>query len=103
MPDSFPGERPVSFRPHPRTFHRYAASEMCGALPAIVYKVLPKRYAQRLITTGEMQWSTLTYFQNTEDSTRSDGFEGMRRYFPRDGVKVHRSQHGDGRPDDSTL
>jgi hypothetical protein len=40
-----------------------------------------------------MQWSTLTWFQNEEDATRTDASEGMRRYFPVNGLEVTRLEH----------
>jgi hypothetical protein len=71
-------------------------------LPPRLFKILPRRYAQRFLTDGEMQWSTLTWFQNHEDSTRRDAFEGTRRYFPIKGLEVHRSEHL-GLPDNTNF
>ena len=86
----------------PRVFHRYAAHEMCGTLPAVLYKILPTMYAQRFVNTGEMMWSTLTWFQNEEDPTRGDTSEGMRRYFPSNGLELTRLSHN-GRPDNTRI
>ena len=71
---------------------------MSGPLPETLYKVLPEIYARRLLERGEMQWSSLTWFQNEEDIQRGDAFEGSHRYFPVAGLDVNRHQR-DGRPD----
>lgn len=73
---------------------------MSGVLPPVLCKVLSRNYAERLVTSGEMMWSTLTWFQNDEDAARGDASEGMRRYFPIKGLEITRLQH-DGRPDNT--
>lgn len=68
---------------------------MSDELPPALFKALPLVYAQRLIDRGEMMWSTLTWFQNQEDSTRGDVFEATRRSFPAGGQGVTRlERHG---------
>ena len=59
---------------------------MSGPLPPALYKVISGKYAHRLEGQGEMMWSTLTWFQNDEDANRGDESEGMRRYFPVNGL-----------------
>jgi hypothetical protein len=71
---------------------------MCGAFPSTLYKVLPDIYARTLLKQGEMMWSTLTYFQNDLDPTRSDVHEGSHRYFPVNGLDITR-QMRNGIPD----
>src|SRR5262245_26754677 len=53
--------RIIRFRPSESVFHRYTASDMCGVLPPVLYKVLSRKYAERLLSSGEMMWSTLTW------------------------------------------
>ena len=88
----------VTFEPVRRDFHRYGSAEMCGPLPNTLYKVLPQKYARRLLDVGEMMWSTLTYFQHVLDPTRGDPFDGSLRYFPKEGLKVTLAERR-GRPD----
>ena len=71
---------------------------MCGPLPNTLYKVLPQKYARRLLDVGEMMWSTLTYFQHVLDPTRGDPFEGSLRYFPAEGLTITRTERN-GRRD----
>ena len=71
---------------------------MCGPLPNTLYKVLPQKYARRLLDVGEMMWSTLTYFQHVLDLTRGDPFDGSLRYFPAEELKVTLTERR-GRPD----
>lgn len=97
-----PAPRPIAVRPTPTTFHRYRAAEMSGPLPAVVYKILPGDYAHRLVRHGEMMWSTLTWFQNEEDTQRGDESEGTRRYFPVNGLEIDRTERA-GRPDDTSF
>ena len=85
-------------QPTPRVFHRYKSDEMCGALPPVLFKLLPDVYARRLVEIGEMMWSTLTWFQNEEDPNRGDKFEATRRHFPPDGLEITRRERN-GRPD----
>jgi hypothetical protein len=75
---------------------------MSGPLPPALYKVVSGRYAHRLVSHGEMMWSTLTWFQNDEDANRGDESEGMRRYFPVNGLDVNRIERG-GRPDNASF
>lgn len=75
---------------------------MSGPLPPALYKVLPNTYAWRLVDQGEMMWSTLTWFQNHEDTDRGDECEGMRRYFPVNGLDVNRIERA-GRPDKAAF
>jgi hypothetical protein len=75
---------------------------MSGPLPPVLYKILREKYARRLVERGEMQWSTLTYFQNEEDVQRGDAFEGSHRYFPVVGLEVNRHER-DGRPDHASF
>jgi hypothetical protein len=94
--------QPVPIRPTPQVFHRYRPDEMSGSLPAILYKVLPRRFAHRLIAQGEMMWSTLTYFHNVEEAQRGDVWEGTRGYFPVRGLDVNRIERA-GRPDHTAF
>ena len=73
---------------------------MCGVLPPVLYKVLSRKYAERLVSDGDVMWSTLTWFQNDEDAARGDASEGMRRYFPIKGLEITRLLHN-GRPDNT--
>src|SRR5688500_10691223 len=88
----------VTFKSDKPKFHRYERAEMCGALPATLYKVLPAQYARRLLDVGEIMCSTLTYFQHELDPTRGDPFEGSLRYFPAEGLTITRHARN-GRPD----
>jgi hypothetical protein len=81
-----------------RAEYHYKPEEMCGPLPKVLYKILPQLYARRLVEQGEMQWSTLTWFQNEEDAQRRDPFEGTHRYFPVSGLDVTRHERN-GKPD----
>jgi hypothetical protein len=94
--------RPIVVRPTPTVFHRYRADEMSGPLPPVVYKILPKEYARRLVHEGETMWSTLTWFQNEEDLHRGDESEGARRFFPVSGLEVNRVER-DGKPDNANF
>lgn len=90
------------FRPTKTTLHRYDAHELRGPLPAVLYKVLPRVYAERLVGEGEMMWSTLRWFQNEEHPDRGDEFEGTHRHFPEDGLRLTRREHL-GRPDSTAM
>jgi hypothetical protein len=67
---------------------------MSGTLPGILYKYLPRQYADAMIERGELMCSTLAWFQNYEDDQRGDRFEGTRKYFPVSGLQVtsHRTR-----------
>src|SRR5687768_8577525 len=75
---------------------------MSGPLPPVLYKVLPDKYAQRLLHQGEMMWSTLTWFQNEEHERGGDRNEGSRRFFPVKGLELNRLER-DGRPDKASF
>lgn len=92
----------VLFRPRSRRFHRYAAEGLSDPLPSVLFKALPRRYAERLVERGEMMWSTLTWFQNQEGPARGDVFEATRRNFPFGGQGVTRLERH-GRPDRQQL
>ena len=92
----------VTFEPVRRESRRPTTAEMCGTLPAALYKVLPATYARALVERGEMMWSTLTFFQNELDPTRGDPHEGSHRYFPVSGLEVTRHERN-GRPDHAQL
>lgn len=92
----------ISIRPINTAFHRYKPDEMSGPLPPVLYKVLPKRYAESLVNDGEMMWSTLTWFQHQEDAERGDALEGTHTYLPVTGLEVTR-QERDGRPDHANF
>jgi hypothetical protein len=94
--------KPVRILPTSRTFHRYKPEEVSGPLPPVIYKVLPDRFARRLIDEGEMMWSTLTWFQNLEEAERGDDCEGRRTYFPVNGLEVNRTQRA-GLPDNGRF
>ena len=84
--------------PRPRrNWHRYSSEQMSGPLPPTVYKYLPSRYAETMVTRGEVMFSTLAWFQNYEDEQRGDRFEGTRKYFPVGGLEVTRTER-DGKP-----
>lgn len=87
----------VTFEPVRSIASRPTTAEMCGALPATLYKILPVTYARALVERGETMWSTLTFFQNELDPTRGDPHEGSHRYFPVTGLQVTRHER-DGRP-----
>ncbi len=70
---------------------------MSGPLPRILYKYLPRRYADRMINGAELMFSTLAWFQNYEDDQRGDRFEGTRKYFPVGGLDVTRTERN-GKP-----
>lgn len=86
------------FEPRRREARRPSVAEMRGSLPQALYKVLPRTYAESLVESGEMMWSTLTYFQNELDPTRSDPHEGSHRFFPLSGLEITRLERN-GRPD----
>jgi hypothetical protein len=62
-----------------------------------MYKYLPSRYAETMVTRGDVMFSTLAWFQNYEDEQRGDRFEGTRKYFPVGGLEVTRTER-DGKP-----
>ena len=62
-----------------------------------LYKYLPSRYAETMVTRGDVMFSTLAWFQNYEDDQRGDRFEGTRKYFPVGGLEVTRTER-DGKP-----
>ena len=88
----------VVFEPRRREARRPSVAEMRGSLPQALYKLLPRIYAESLVGSGEMMWSTLTYFQNELDPTRGDPHEGSHRYFPVTGLDVTRHERN-GLPD----
>ena len=49
------------------TIYRYSPREMSGPLP-VVYKYLPLEYAVAMSERGELMFSTLSWFQNFEDT-----------------------------------
>jgi hypothetical protein len=49
-----------------------------------------------------MMLSTLTWFQNDEDNGRGDASEGMRRYFPANGLSMTRLEHN-GQSDNTAF
>jgi hypothetical protein len=67
-----------------------------------MYKVLPERFARRLIDNGEMMWSTLAWFQNLEEVERGDDCEGRHTYFPINGLEFNRIERA-GRPDNARI
>ena len=79
--------------PRPRrNWHRYSSEQMSGPLPPILYKYLPRRYAEGMVGRGEIMFSPLAWFQNYEDEQRGDRFEGTRKYFPVGGIDVTRTE-----------
>jgi hypothetical protein len=52
-----------------------------------MYKYLPSRHAETMVTRGDVMFSTLAWFQNYEDEQPGDRFEGTRKYFPVGGSK----------------
>jgi len=94
--------KPIRIVPTSRTFHRYSAEELSGPLPPVVYKVLPEEHARSLVDEGEMMWSTLAYFQKSEEAERGDECEGRHTYFPINGLEVNRTQRA-GLPDNATF
>jgi hypothetical protein len=79
--------------PRPRrNWHRYSSEQMSGPLPPTMYKYLPSRYAETMVASGEIMFSTLAWFQNYEDDQRGDRFEGTRKYFPVGGLEVTRTE-----------
>jgi hypothetical protein len=85
------------FRPQRTVLHHYTGQELSGPLPDVLYKVLPRQFAETFLQHGEMMWSTLAWFQYQEDPDRGDALEGTRRYFPAPGLRVTRVEP-DGRP-----
>lgn len=94
--------KPIRVVPTKRVFHRYEPDEMSGPLPVMLYKVLRRAYAQRLVEHGEMKWSTLTWFQHFEEVGRGDYCEGQRRYFPVNGLDINRLERS-GLPDNTRI
>jgi hypothetical protein len=92
----------VRIAPTSRTFYRYRADELSGPLPPVIYKVLPERFARRLVDDGEMMWSTLAWFQNLEEAERGDAGEGRHTYFPVNGLELNRTERA-GRPDNTRI
>ena len=89
--------RRLTHRRTGRQLFRYAAREMSGPLPRVLYKYLPREHADSLVDRGELMFSTLSWFQNLEDRERGDEFEGTHKYFPVGGLEITRTER-DGRP-----
>ena len=71
-----------------QTIFRYRGHEMSGPLPPVLYKYLPLQYAQALIETGELMFSTLSWFKQLEDKQRGDRLEGTHVHRPEDGLEI---------------
>jgi hypothetical protein len=79
------------------TGFRYTSRDMSGPLPPILYKYLRLDHATAMVDRGELMFSTLSWFQNLEDTERGDEFEGTHKYFPVGGLEVTRHER-DGKP-----
>src|SRR5207247_8456628 len=71
-----------------QTIFRYRGHEMSEPLPPVLYKYLPLQYAQALIETGELMFSTLSWFKQLEDKQRGDRLEGTHVHRPEDGLEI---------------
>lgn len=57
----------IPIAPWPKQSQHYQSEMLSNPLPRSLFKVLRAHYASRLVDLGEMQWSTLTWFQHLED------------------------------------
>lgn len=56
-------------------------------LPSI-FKYLPEQYLEAFLKKGELLFRSLSYFQDYEDISRGDEFEGIRQYKPSSALPV---------------
>jgi len=54
------------------------------------YKYVESRWARALVEEGRLMFSSLAWFQESEDPSCGDAFEGVRKYFPADGLAITR-------------
>jgi hypothetical protein len=54
------------------------------------YKYLELRWARALVEEGSVMFSSLAWFQDSEDPSRGDEFEGVRKYFTATGLPITR-------------
>jgi len=66
---------------------------MNSSLPATIYKYLPRQYAERLLSEGEVLFRSLAYFLACEDKRR-DEFEGTHVYAPSGGLEITNRTQG---------
>jgi hypothetical protein len=52
------------------------------------YKYLEARWAEALVAQGLVMFSSLSWFNETEDPSRGDALDGTRRFFPLAGLEV---------------
>ena len=55
-----------------------------------LYKYIPEKYVDDFVSRGIVQFRSLSYFRDHEDSeTRGDEFEGTRVFCPPEGLQIH--------------
>lgn len=53
-----------------------------------LFKYMPEKYLDHFLNNGELLFRSLSYFQDYEDTTRGDEFEGVKLYKPASGLEV---------------
>jgi len=56
---------------------------------------MPEKYLNGFLKNGELLFRSLSYFQDYEDKSRGDEFEGVKLYKPTSGLEITKSETGE--------
>lgn len=60
-----------------------------------LFKYMPEKYLDGFLKNGELLFRSLSYFQDYEDTTRGDEFEGVKLYKPTSGLEITKTETGE--------
>lgn len=64
-------------------------------LPSSIFKYIPEQYLEAFLKKGELLFRSLSYFQDYEDKSRGDEFEGIKLYKPDSALVVTKVETGE--------